>query len=116
MCNIIKKFKELIFMVITDEIKEVISKAPFIPITTVSISGEPHTILAGKVVEVREGDALVFGIYKMEVTQQNIKDTGKIQIILATMEGGPKGFRLEGKACTEEKLLLFKAEKVEKML
>ena len=34
----------------------------------------------------------------------------------ATMEGGPKGFRLEGKACTEEKLVLFKAEKVEELL
>ena len=103
-------------MIMTEEIKEVISKAPFIPITTVSTSGEPHTIVVGKEVEVRDGDILRFGIYKMEVTQQNIKDNGKMQVVIATMEGGPKGFRLEGKACIEEKLILFKAEKAEELL
>lgn len=103
-------------MVITEKIKEVILKAPFIPITTVSANGEPHMIVVGKVMEVRDGDILGFGIYKMEVTQQNIKDNGKMQVVIATMEGGPKGFRLEGKACIEEKLVLFKAEKVEELL
>ena len=103
-------------MVITEEIKEVISKSPFIPITTVSANGEPHMIVVGKVAEIRDGDILGFGIYKMVVTQQNIKDNGKMQVIIATMEGGPKGFMLEGKACIEEKLVLFKAEKVEELL
>lgn len=103
-------------MVITDEIKEIISKAPFIPITTVSSSGEPHMIVVGKVAEVRDGDILGFGIYKMEVTQQNIKDNEKMQVVIATMEGGPKGFRLEGQACIEEKLVLFKADNVQKLL
>jgi len=103
-------------MVITEKIKEVISKAPFIPITTISSNGEPHMIVVGKVVEVRDEDILAFGIYKMEVTQNNIKDNGKMQVVIATMEGGPKGFRLEGKACIEEKLVLFKAKKVEELL
>jgi len=103
-------------MIITEEIKEVILKAPFIPITTVSTNGEPHMIVVGKVAEVRDGDILGFGIYKMEVTQQNIKGNGKMQVVIATMEGGPKGFRLEGKACIEGKLVLFKAEKVVEML
>lgn len=103
-------------MIITEAIKEVVSKAPFIPITTVSANGEPHLIVVGKVAEIRDEDILGFGIYKMEVTQQNIKDNGKMQVVIATMEGGPKGFRLEGKACLEEKLVLFKAEKVEELL
>ncbi|AFV02211.1 MULTISPECIES: pyridoxamine 5'-phosphate oxidase family protein [Dehalobacter] len=103
-------------MVLTEEIKEVISNAPFIPITTVSTNGDPHMIIVGKVAEVRDGDILGFGIYKMEVTQQNIKDNGKMQVVIATMEGGPKGFRLEGQACIEEKLVLFKADKVQKLL
>lgn len=103
-------------MVITQEIKDMVSKAPFIPITTVSANGEQHMIVVGKVAEIREGDILGFGIYKMEVTQQNIKDNGKMQVIIATMEGGPKGFRLTGKACIEEKLVLFKAEKVKELL
>jgi len=103
-------------MIINEKIKEVILKAPFVPITTVSSNGEPHMIVVGKVVEVRDGDILAFGIYKMAVTQQNIKDNGKMQVVIATTEGGPKGFRLEGKACIEEKLVLFKAEKVEELL
>ncbi|MDQ7097181.1 pyridoxamine 5'-phosphate oxidase family protein [Desulfosporosinus sp. PR] len=103
-------------MVITKEVLDVIAKAPFIPITTVSAQGEPHSIVVGKVAEVREGDILGFGVYKMDVTQQNIKANGIMQVIIATMEGGPKGFRLEGKACVEEKLVLFKAEKLEKLL
>lgn len=103
-------------MVIVDDIKEIISKAPFIPITTVSTYGEPHMIVVGKVAEVRDGDILAFGIYKMTVTQQNIKDNAKMQVIISTTEGGPKGFRLEGKAFIEDKLVLFKAEKAEKLL
>ncbi|WP_407311302.1 pyridoxamine 5'-phosphate oxidase family protein [Desulfosporosinus sp. SB140] len=103
-------------MVITQEVLDVVSKTPFIPITTVSSHGEPHLIVVGKVAEIREDDILGFGIYKMEVTQQNIKDNGIMQVVIATMESGPKGFRLEGKACVEEKLVLFKAEKLEKLL
>ena len=103
-------------MVFTEEIKDVVSKAPFVPLVTVSAQGEPHLIVVGKVAEIREGDVLAFGIYKMEVTQQNIKNNGKMQVLIATMEGGPKGFRLEGTASIEEKLVLFKAEKAESLL
>ena len=103
-------------MVLTEEIKDVASKAPFIPLVTVSAQGEPHLIVVGKVAEIREGDVLGFGIYKMEVTQQNIKNNGKMQVLIATMEGGPKGFRLEGTASIAEKLVLFKAEKAESLL
>jgi hypothetical protein len=52
----------------------------------------------------------------MEVTQQNIKNNGKMQVLIATMEGGPKGFRLEGTASIVGKLVLFKAEKAEALL
>ena len=103
-------------MVLNEEIKDVISKAPFIPLVTVSAQGEPHLIVVGKVAETREGDVLCFGIHKMEVTQQNIKNNGKMQVLIATMEGGPKGFRLEGTASIVGKLVLFKAEKAEALL
>lgn len=101
---------------LTSEIKEVLSKAPFIPLTTVSAQGEPHTIVVGKVAEIREDNILGFGIYKMEITQQNIKANGQMQVIIATTEDGPKGYRLTGKACIEDKLVLFKAEKIEVLL
>ena len=103
-------------MVLAEEIKDVISKAPFIPLVTVSAQGEPHLIVVGKVAEIREGDVLCFGIYKMEVSQQNIKNNGKMQVLIATKEGGPKGFRLEGTASIEGKMVLFKAERAEALL
>lgn len=102
-------------MIITDEIKNLVAKAPFIPLVTVSPQGEPHIIVVGKG-EIGEGDTLSFGIYKMEKTQQNINANEKMQVVIATMEGGPKGFRLTGKACIKDKLVLFKAETAEPLL
>jgi len=49
-------------MVATEEINEVKSKAPFIPITTFSTNGEPHMTLAGKIAEVRDWYILEFAI------------------------------------------------------
>jgi len=103
-------------MVITNEIKALIPKAPFFPIVTVSAQKEPHLIVAGQVKEVRDGDVLAFGIYKMQTTQRNIQETGQMQVVIVTREGGPKGFRLLGNACVEGQLVLFRAEKAEALL
>lgn len=103
-------------MVITNEIQELIPQAPIVPIVTVSSQGEPHLITVGQVKEVREGDTLIFGIYKMQKTQQNIQDTGTMQVLIATREGGAKGYRLTGKACIEGQQVLFKAENAEALL
>lgn len=103
-------------MVITQEINELIEKAPMVPIATVSANGEPHLIVVGKVKEVRESETLVFGVYKMERTQQNLKANSLMQVIIAVREGGSKGYRLTGKASVEGNLVLFKAEHSEKLL
>jgi predicted pyridoxine 5'-phosphate oxidase superfamily flavin-nucleotide-binding protein len=103
-------------VIITKEIKELITKAPTVSIATVSNEGEPHLIIVGKVAEVRDEDILVFGIYKMQVTQQNIHDNGKMQVAIATMDGNPKGYRLSGQASIDEKQVLFKVEKAELLL
>ncbi len=103
-------------MVITEKIKQLVEEAPFVPIATVSAEGNPHLIVVGKVKEVRKEDILVFGIYKMEETQQNIKDNGKMQVILASTVDDPKGYRLTGEACVEGDEVLFKAEKAESLL
>lgn len=52
----------------------------------------------------------------MKTTQQNIQDNGKMQVVIATREGGPKGYRLIGTATIEEQQVLFKAEKAEELL
>lgn len=103
-------------MVITDEIKKLVTDAPIVPIVTVSAKGEPHLIVVGQVKEVKEGDVLAFGIFKMDRTQQNIKETGVMQVVLASKVDGPKGYRLTGTARLEEKQVLFKAEKAEALL
>ncbi|MBV7272634.1 pyridoxamine 5'-phosphate oxidase family protein [Clostridium thailandense] len=102
-------------MIITDEIKNVVTKSPFISITTMSPKGEPHMIVVGKG-EIVDEDMLSFGIYKMEKTQQNIKNNDIMQVVVATTEGGPKGFRLTGKACIRDSSVLFKADKAEPMI
>ncbi|HVJ49715.1 pyridoxamine 5'-phosphate oxidase family protein [Desulfitobacterium sp.] len=103
-------------MLITNDIKKVISEAPIVPIVTVSATGEPHLIVVGKVKEVKEDDILVFGIFKMEKTQQNIKETEVMQVALVSKTDGPKGYRLSGKACIEGQAVLFKAEKIEALI
>ncbi|MBO8169864.1 MAG: pyridoxamine 5'-phosphate oxidase family protein [Thermoanaerobacteraceae bacterium] len=103
-------------MVITKKIQDLIQQAPIVPIVTVSSQGEPHLIVVGQVKEVREGDTLVFGIYKMQTTQRNIRETGEMQVVIASREGGPKGYRLTGKAWVEGQQVLFKAESAEALL
>ena len=103
-------------MILTDEIKSLSEKVPFVPIATSSKDGVPHLIVVGKVKEIRDDDIIVFGIYKMEKTQQNIADNGLMQVVLAATADGPKGYRLSGKACIEDKDVLFKAESAEGLL
>ncbi|KLU61115.1 pyridoxamine 5'-phosphate oxidase [Peptococcaceae bacterium CEB3] len=103
-------------MIISQEIKELIDQAPMVPIATVSTGGEPHLIVVGKVKGVRENDTLAFGVYKMEKTKQNIEANGLMQVVIAVREGGPKGYRLTGKAFVDGGVVLFKAEQSEKLL
>ena len=103
-------------MVITNEIEKLVKEAPIVPITTVSAKGEPHLIVVGQVKEVKDNDVLVFGIFKMETTQQNIKETGTMQVALASKDGGPKGYRLTGTASIEGEKILFKANKAESLM
>lgn len=103
-------------MIISQEIKELIGQVPLVPLATVSDNGEPHLIVVGNVKEVRENDTLAFGVYKMEKTQQNIKANGLMQVIIAVRDGGPKGYRLTGKATVDGSLVLFTAEQSEKLL
>lgn len=103
-------------MNIPNEIQELIPQAPFVPLVTATQEGEPHLIVVGKVKEVRAEDTLVFGIYKMENTQRNLQQTGKMQAVICSLKGGPKGYRLSGTAAAEGKEVLFKVEAIESLL
>lgn len=99
--------------VLTQEIKEVVGKAPFVPITTVSVKGEPHLIVVGKAKEVRGDNTLVFGVYKMEKTRQNIAETGLMQVAAVS---GKKGYRLSGRATVEGDEVLLTVYTAESLL
>jgi predicted pyridoxine 5'-phosphate oxidase superfamily flavin-nucleotide-binding protein len=87
-------------MVISEEVKNVIEKSAFLVLVTVNADGTPHPIVAGK--GTVEGDSVVFGVYKMEQTRKNIGTNSAAQVLGATLEGGPKGFRLTGTAKARE--------------
>jgi predicted pyridoxine 5'-phosphate oxidase superfamily flavin-nucleotide-binding protein len=98
-------------MIITEEIKKVIEATAFISLVTINPDGTPHPIIAGK--GQVEGDTVVFGIYKMEVTQKNLGQNNKAWLVGATMEGGPKGYRLAGTAEVKGKQLVFTTVKAD---
>ena len=102
-------------MIITEEIKEIIRDTSFLSLVTVNADGTPHLIIAGKG-EV-SGDTVVFGIYKMERTQANLKSNANAWIAGATKgQGKPKGVRLTGTAAVQEKKLIFTSTKAEALI
>jgi predicted pyridoxine 5'-phosphate oxidase superfamily flavin-nucleotide-binding protein len=92
-------------MVIHEEVKAVIEGSAFVSLVTMGRDNIPHPVVAGRG-EVA-GDTVVFGIYKMEKTQKNLAENKNAWIVAATMDGGPKGYRLCGTAEVRDKQLIF---------
>jgi len=92
-------------MVINEDVKKVIEGSAFLSLITVDANGTPHPIIAGKGQVV--SDTVVFGIYKMEITQKNLGSNKNAWVVGATMDGGPKGYRLVGTAEAKDKQLIF---------
>jgi uncharacterized protein len=101
-------------MIINEGIKAVIEGSAFISLVTVGVDGAPHPIIAGK--GTVDGDTILFGIYKMETTQQNLASNKNAWVLAATKEGGPKGYRLTGTAEVKEKQLIFTPSKAEALI
>jgi hypothetical protein len=92
-------------MVINEDVKKVIEGSAFLSLVTVDANGNPHPIIAGKGQVIN--DTVVFGIYKMEITQKNLGLNKNAWVVGATMDGRPKGYRLIGTAETKDKQLIF---------
>ncbi|MFZ7101609.1 MAG: pyridoxamine 5'-phosphate oxidase family protein [Peptococcaceae bacterium] len=103
-------------MILNQKIVDLISQVPFVPIVTASEAGEPHLIVVGQVKEIRDQEILAFGIHKMAKTQENVKNNGLMQVVIASRQDGPQGYRLSGQACIEGNTVLFKAEKAEALI
>ena len=101
-------------MVINEEIKTVIEGSAFITLVTVGSEGTPHPIIVGKGKVVN--DTVVFGIYKMETTKKNLATNTNIWVVAATMDGGPKGYRLTGTATVNDKQIIFTPVKVDALI
>ncbi|MDR3325130.1 MAG: pyridoxamine 5'-phosphate oxidase family protein [Spirochaetaceae bacterium] len=101
-------------MVIDDDVKKVVEGTAFLSLVTLGPDGAPHPIIAGKG-EVSGGN-VVFGIYKMDVTQKNLAKNDKAWVVGATMDGGPRGYRLTGTAAAKDKQLIFTPVTAEKLL
>lgn len=101
-------------MTITEDIKKVIEESEFITLVTQGEDGTPHPIIAGK--GQVAGDTVIFGIYKMEVTQKNLANFPKASIVACTKAPQPKGYRLTGTAMPNGKNLIFCPEKAEALI
>jgi hypothetical protein len=101
-------------MIITEEIKGIIEGAAVITLVTVNADGTPHPIIAGKG-EV-DGDKVIFGIYKMVVTQGNLLKNSNAWVVAGTKDQKPKGCRLAGTAAAQDTKLLVTATKAEELI
>lgn len=101
-------------MVLEEATKQVIEATPFLSLVTVGADGAAHPIITGRAQVV--GDTVVFGIYKMETTQKNLKSDNRAWVVAATKEGGPKGYRLSGTAQVQDKQLIFTPSTVEALI
>ena len=101
-------------MVISKETKAVIEGSAFLSLITLSADGTPHPIIAGKG-EVID-DTVVFGIYKMEITQKNLATNINAWVVGATMNDSPEGYRLTGTAAVKDKQLIFTPTKVDALI
>jgi uncharacterized protein len=105
---------EMLKMTMNEDVKAVVEGSSFLSLVTMNSDGTPHPIVAGKGEVV--GDTVVFGIYKMETTQKNLKANKNACVVAATMDGGPKGYRLTGTVEAKEKQLIFTPTKTEALI
>ncbi|MDR1249406.1 MAG: pyridoxamine 5'-phosphate oxidase family protein [Treponema sp.] len=101
-------------MVINEDARKIIEGAAVITLVTVNADGTPHPIIAGK--GTVEGDNVIFGIYKMVATQENLQKDHHAWVVAGTKDDKPKGCRLSGTAVAKEKQLIFTASKAEQLI
>ena len=86
-------------MKMSNEVKEMLGKMPFVPLVTVE-NNVPHLIVVGKAIVIDDETVAFFG-WRQGVTSRNIVKNGIIQIV-AISEARDKGYRLAGKGHIEK--------------
>ena len=85
-------------MNMSNEVKEMLGKMPFVPIATLESNG-PHLIVVSKAIVIDDETIAFFG-WRQGVTSRNIEKNGIIQIAVVS-EARDKGYRLVGKGHIE---------------
>ncbi len=85
-------------MRMSEEIKELLERMPFIPLVTQGKEG-PHLVVMGKGFAVDDETIAFFG-WRQSKTSENIRNNGILQIALVS-EKKNSGFRLAGSGHTE---------------
>ena len=86
-------------MKMSEEIKGMLEKMPFIPLASAGNS-EPHLIVVGKGFVIDDETLAFFG-WRQGVTSNNIGSNGYIQIVVVS-EARDKGYRLAGRGHIEK--------------
>ena len=86
-------------MKMTNEVKEMLGKMPFVPLATMDDNG-PHLIVLSKGIVIDDDTVAFFG-WRQGVTSQNIEKNGIIQIAVVS-EARNMGYRLAGKGHIEK--------------
>ena len=86
-------------MKMSDEVKEMLGKMPFVPVATTN-NNEPHLIVLGKAILIDDETVAFFG-WRQGVTARNIEKNGIMQIAVVS-EKRDKGYRLAGKGHIEK--------------
>ncbi len=100
-------------VILADDMKAVIAASPFIALASVSANGEPHLIVVGKAKRVEDDSRLVFGVYKMDKTRENLAATGRLQ---AAVVDGKIGYRFTGTAVVQGDEVIFSVQQVATLL
>ncbi len=101
-------------MNLSEEMKEVVKNAPYCTLVTIGEDGMPHPIIVGG--KEQAGESITIGIYKMEQTQKNLAANPKAWITVATLDGGPVGFRFKGSAAVQDKKVVFVPDSADRMI
>ena len=102
-------------MKFTEEMVRTIHSAPYITLITLDANGNPHPIIVGG--KTITENSIEIGIYKMEVTQDNLKTNGKTWVLASTADNQkPKGYRFTGTSIVDKKSVIFIPDSAENLL
>ena len=92
-------------MKLSNDMKTVIKNSPYFTFISFNSDGTPHPIIVGG--KDSCDDAVTIGVYKMDVTQKNLSVNSTAWIAVASVDGGPKGFRFKGTAEIKDGKVIF---------